>query len=384
MSRQGVVMLNRREFIRGSLATGLFLGSSTLIGGCSGVTRRNVSPLALSQDAEMPLDRTGRMILQLASLAPSGHNSQPWRVKIESRDRWAIEADPARRLPCVDPHNRELLLSLGAFIENLTVAAANMGRPADVRVIAGDYHDREVAQVALNTNAPTDYPLRRLELRRTVRRGHLPKALSGADVKALSSQLQPGQLVYFPRGSGHAACIREAVVESYRVQAERDDAQQELVEWLRLRDQDVRQHRDGLSTEGMEITGLKGWFVRQFIAPEDFMQASYRRQGIDLIGSLAGQGGGWMVITSHGQTAADLVDTGRRFQRMALLARERNIAIHPMTQVLEEPSGIDLIANQHGTAIIPQFVLRVGYIDRYPEPVSLRRPVDWFVHAEPE
>jgi hypothetical protein len=29
--------------------------------------------------------------------------------------------------------------------------------------------------------------------------------------------------------------------------------------------------------------------------------------------------------------------------------------------------------------MIPQFVLRVGYIDKYPEPTTLRRPVSWFV-----
>jgi len=29
--------------------------------------------------------------------------------------------------------------------------------------------------------------------------------------------------------------------------------------------------------------------------------------------------------------------------------------------------------------MIPQFLLRVGYLKRYPEPVSLRRPVNWFV-----
>jgi len=78
---------------------------------------------------------------------------------------------------------------------------------------------------------------------------------------------------------------------------------------------------------------------------------------------------------------ADLIETGRRFERMSLLARERMIAIHPMTQMLEEKSWRDEIAAQHEPEMIPQFIIRVGYLDTYPDPVSLRRPVSWFVRT---
>ena len=131
----------------------------------------------------------------------------------------------------------------------------------------------------------------------------------------------------------------------------------------------------------MEIQGFKGWFVRHFVKPNDFMKASNRQQGIDIISELARQGGGWMVIASPGQTVADLIETGRRFERMALTARELGIGIHPMTQILEEKSGLAQIAEHHESKFFPQFVLRVGYLDKYPEPVSLRRPIEWFVHT---
>ena len=78
---------------------------------------------------------------------------------------------------------------------------------------------------------------------------------------------------------------------------------------------------------------------------------------------------------------ADLLETGRRFERTALLARERNIALHPMTQVLEEEKGRREIAANHGTDVVPQFVLRAGYLDPFPKPVSLRRPVASFVRT---
>ena len=108
------------------------------------------------------------------------------------------------------------------------------------------------------------------------------------------------------------------------------------------------------------------------------MKPSFRKQSIDMTAKLARQGGGWLVITSEGQTVTDLIDCGRRFERMALMAKERNLAIQPMTQYLEEETGASQIAADHPASMIPQFLLRVSYLKSYPEPVSLRRPVSWF------
>jgi hypothetical protein len=52
-----------------------------------------------------------------------------------------------------------------------------------------------------------------------------------------------------------------------------------------------------------------------------------------------------------------------------------------MTQMLEEERWRNEISKQHGPKMIPQFVLRVGYLEKYPDPVSLRRPVSWFLRV---
>lgn len=371
-------MMKRRDFLKQLFTAGALLGSGTLAGACSGITRADLPDSKTANPSPPMLDVTERRILYYASLAPSGHNSQPWRVRIESVNTWIIEADGDRCLPCVDPDNRELMLSLGAFAENLSLAAGALGRHADIEVIADSSHDRDVIRVVLRPGQANDDPLSLLTSRRTVKHGHLPREISADDVAALSRQAEGG-LFYFPRTSSHGVCIREAVVESFRIQATRDDAQRELVHWLRLKNQDAVRHRDGLTPEGMEIQGMANWFVRHFVSPDDFMETDFRRKGVDVTEKLAQEGGGWMVMTSPGNRVADLIDAGRRFQRLALAARARNIGIQPMTQVLEEKSGRAAIAGNHNRHFFPQFVLRVGYLDRYPKPVSLRRPVEWFV-----
>jgi len=375
------MVLNRRRFLKKTLAAGtLAVGSGCLLSACSGIRRSDLPDQASSEHASNQLDKVGNVILFYASLAPSGHNSQPWYMRVLSQNEWIIGIDPDRRLPAVDPGNREAMLSVGAFAENLSIAAGTFGLKAEMEIIAGEPTEQDVIKVSLKKTKPTDYQLQRITRRMTVKQGYLSKEIAKEDIRSLSEHLK-GRLFYFPRGTDHATCIEEGAIENFRIQVQRDDAQRETVQWMRLSNKEAERHRDGLTVEGMEIRGFKGWFVRNFLNPDDFMKPSFRKQSVDQIAKLARQGGGWLVITSDGQTVSDLIDSGRRFERMVLTAREQNIAIQPMTQYLEEESGLKQIAAEHPQRVRPQFVLRIGYLDTYPEPVSLRRPVNWFVRS---
>ena len=93
------------------------------------------------------------------------------------------------------------------------------------------------------------------------------------------------------------------------------------------------------------------------------------------------QSAGWLLITSKDNSVATLLETGKRMQRLFLKVRDKGIAIHPMTQILEEASISQTINQSIGITENIQFILRMGYLKNYPEPVSLRRPVDWFVRT---
>jgi hypothetical protein len=57
-------------------------------------------------------------MVRSATLAANGHNTQPWKFAIR-QDVIEIYPDYSRRLPVVDPDNRELWISLGCALENL-------------------------------------------------------------------------------------------------------------------------------------------------------------------------------------------------------------------------------------------------------------------------
>jgi hypothetical protein len=79
--------LDRREFIRTSLAAGN-LFSGTLLTSCRGITRTDLPDAHAADRAIVGLSPRHRSILHYASLAPSGHNSQPRQVKVVLRNQW--------------------------------------------------------------------------------------------------------------------------------------------------------------------------------------------------------------------------------------------------------------------------------------------------------
>lgn len=313
--------------------------------------------------------------LSYAALAPSGHNTQPWTVHVIGPAHWRIGSSTERRLPAVDPAGRETWLSIGAFLENLIVAAQAGGLAIDYEVADARPPDSPVVDLRLRKDFAAPYPLARIAARRTVRRGYLSEPLSAAELRAVVAG--DPSLHNFPRDTPGARHLAEATIAANRRQAFRDDAQRELADWIRWRRADELRYRTGLTPASMEITGVAGWYTRQFYDRESVLATRFRKQGIEQVVERVAQGAGWLVQTG-GTSVADLIETGRRFERMWLRLRELRIAIHPMTQALEEaPDPADL-AKVLGIDGVPQFLLRIGHVADYPDPVSPRLALSAF------
>ncbi|MEP7075829.1 MAG: nitroreductase [Acidobacteriota bacterium] len=369
--------MNRRRFL--SVAGGVVLaagGAGYLLSDRKNIVRADIA----SDLSDKPLPKPDeREILYFSSLAPSGHNTQPWWVKYIEPYHWVICNDKTKWLPAVDPTQRETILSIGAFTQNLEYAAGNAGYNCQFRTLAQSNQDVEVVEVTLGkAGSAAAFDINRIKNRRTVRSNYLSDTLKKEDADHLMSAEQ--EFFYFiPNSAKEYAYLNEQTIEANRIQAYRDAAQSELADWVRFSSKDAAARRDGLTTATMEIEGLPGWFVRNFYNKTSVMQNSFRDQTIDKVKTQVTQSAGWLLVTSPDNSTATLLETGRRMQRLFLKVREKGIAVHPMTQALEEPSIKDSVYQSLALGDEIQFVLRLGYLKEYPAPVSLRRPVDRFV-----
>jgi hypothetical protein len=371
--------MNRKKFlaIAGTTvvtAAGIYyLGSDR-----NNFTRNDLKP---KLHGNLPLRPDEIEILYLASLAPSGHNTQPWLVKYVEPYHWIIGNDKVKWLPGVDPTQRETILSIGAFLQNLQYAAVNFGYACQFTLLATSNQDENIMDVKLSKqNFNTPFDTQKIKLRRTVRSNYMNDVIKTADLNYIIDK-EKDAVHFVPNTTKEYQWLNEQTIEANRIQAYRDAAQSELANWIRFSSKDAAQHCDGLTLAGMEIEGFSAWILRNFYSKENVMKKNFREQSIDKVKAQVNQSAGWLLITSKDTAVETLLETGMRMQRIFLKVRDKNIALHPMTQILEETNTAQTLQQSLGIDQPVQFMLRTGYLKNYPQPVSLRRPVDWFVHT---
>ena len=358
-------MITRKEFLTKSAHTGGLILVSTIAG-----TGFINSALFADDKAGTGPDSRSFKIIKSATRAPSGHNSQPWTIKIISKDEWIIGWDKTRALPAVDPHNRELLLSIGAFCEALKISAKNEGLDSTIEIIGSSPFSHELAKIKFRESAKSGIFSEELQKRRTIKNGIISRSLDKSHIETIKGGISSGIHV-INKGSSESSLIEEMVLQSNIIQTEREDAQKELASWIRWRDKDVEKYSNGLSPAGMGMEGIAAWYVKNFYNSDTVMTGSFKEATISQIKKNLSSYGSWVLITSKNDDVPALINTGQDFLKLALNSYNKKISLHPMTQPLEEGFGNDL-RNRLGISEKIQFILRCGYVNRYSEPVSKR------------
>src|SRR5215207_5901817 len=128
-----------------------------MLGEENGGVDEPLRPWAVSED-EYPADAAAteeriRFLLRYAILAPSWHNTQPWIFRVRDHDV-EVRADRTRALPVVDPDDRALVISCGAALATLRIAARHFGFRAEVVVLPDPSDEDLLARVSLEQGDP--------------------------------------------------------------------------------------------------------------------------------------------------------------------------------------------------------------------------------------
>lgn len=305
-------------------------------------------------------------LLRYAVLAPSGHNTQPWRFAIVP-DGIEVFADYTRRLPNVDAGDRELLMSVGAAIMNLRVAAAHFGFDSTVLYPhhAGD--TSAAALVSLRETCNANPSLRSLFpaiVRRRTNRQLFDGEPIDADALSLLADVadEHPDFVQFllPRDQ---ARIAELVAAGDRLQMEDRAVREELAEWVRSSRTDAG---DGICADAFGIPDVFSSAAASVLRRVNLGNMQARRDEA-LVRTTP-----LVVVLTAEDDPISLLEAGQVLEQLLLTATRVGLQYSFMNQPVQVATLRDLLAPICRPPHPPQLLLRIGYAPPATRPMPRR------------
>jgi nitroreductase len=315
-----------------------------------------------------------RAVLAEAGLAPSVHNSQPWRFRIEAH-RIELLADTARRLPITDPDDRELRLACGAALFNIRLGLLHRGVDPQV-AIHPEPQGNGIA--VIRSGGPTrigaeDEALyRAIRHRRTNRRPFLDQPVAASERHALVRAAEAEHCWLKVIGDRHSqADLPRLLLAAHRTQLGNPRWVEEFTEWISRSPAD----REGvtLASSGPVPEPQDIWVLRDFGRGH----APVRRPGKDFESEPL-----IAVVTSYFDDPFAQVQAGQALQRVLLSATTLGLSASFLSQLVEVAEARTEVRRLLGGGLFPQAVLRIGYGS--PVPPVPRRAVEDCLLGEPE
>lgn len=376
--------VSRRGFIR--VIGGAAIGAALVGGGLQGCDRMPAGAVAPWRGPGAEQDPR-RRALSWALLAPNPHNMQPWQVDLRREGEILLHIDRARLLPETDPFGRQIVIGHGTFIELLVLAAGADGYRCEIEYFpqgqpaAGEVDERPLARIQLQRDAAAADPLfNQIPHRRSTKEPFDAGPLKSEHVQSLQSAHRSDVArLTLTKDVAMAGHLRGITERAMLIELQTPRTLKESIDRLRIGAEAIAAQPDGI-----ELHGPFFWWLSKLglMTSEKAMTP----------GTMAYQGGidyalgwarstpafGWLTTASNSRISQ--IEAGRAYVRLNLKATELGVAMHPVSQVLQEyPEMAELqreflgkVGAMPGQTV--QMLFRLGYSE--PVPPSPRRQLD--------
>lgn len=331
-----------------------------------------------------------RFLVHYAILAPSAYNLQPWRFRLRD-DRVDVCVDAERTLAALDPHGREAVMSCGAALFHLRIAAHHFGFAPVVDPwptgVTDAFATDAVADQAAGETVFADAPC---VARVGLRAGHAGTLQEHRLFTAIKKRRTH-------RGAFDDTPVPDADVERLVRGAESEGAalvplrtstdRKRLAELVALADRRlaqsaaVREAWTQVSAIHGEATGVpseaRGWGAMQSLAAPLWMRlpGGTPRQALPELERVE-DAPLLVVLATAGDTPRDWLDAGQALDRVLLQACTYGLFASFLNQTLLLDAVRGEVATLAGARRHPHAVLRVGYDRSFRAPPTPRRPVE--------
>ncbi len=356
-------MIGRRALIGGG---GVLVAAGAVAGGWRAATGSMAGYERWSAELRRPpaAPAEAGTLVRLATLAPNGHNTQPWRFRVDG-DRIDVLPDFSRRTPVVDPDDHHLYVSLGAAAETLAIAGVALGRPGEV-VPAGD----GLGFVHAAASPRPDPLAEAIPRRQSTRSPYDGTPVAPADLAALEAAAAfPGVRLVMVTERSQLDRLRDLIVAGNDAQMRDAAFVQELKDWIRFNPREAMARGDGLfsaASGNPSVPGFVGRALFSRLVTADGENARYAAQMRATAGCA--------ILFGERADPASWMQVGRACQRLALAATARDIRLAFVNQPVEVAAlRPELAALAGEPGLRPDLLIRFGHGATLP--YGPRRPV---------
>ena len=321
-----------------------------------------LDPYAATQQ---PVTSTGdqrlKEMIAWALLAPSPHNTQPWK--------WAMQdgvvrlyGDYAKQLTVCDPDARELAIGCGCALEHLLLRLGLDGDCVELDLLPDTHHPDLLAQVRVGQGKPyAKLPalVAAMQVRRTNRTAYhgdpMPESLREVLDNACA---EFGTQTCWVDDKAARASLVDLIMQADREQMASSAFRKELSQWMRAKGRTGMGCQVGIPTDLLGQRGLAAYVAPLIVRTFDVgaMQAAADSKLTEGSPDI-------VILTTRSDTKSSWLATGRALARLTLSAMAAGRYCAYMNQPCEVPTLRRALAGQMQTDEYPQLVIRLGLAD---------------------
>ncbi|NKY89827.1 NAD(P)H nitroreductase [Nocardia veterana] len=286
--------------------------------------------------------------VELAVRAPSVHNSQPWLWRIGD-DTVQLYADTARQLRQTDPDQRDLVVSCGAALHHLRVAAAGLGWATVVHRLPNPAVPDHLAAVEFRPEPATAEAVglsRAIASRHSDRRRYTSWEVPDMHIETLTAA-----------AAANGVLVRDVVADDERVQLLRAFERAAAVH-----NADTAYRAELAQWSGHHATP-DGVPARSAVAATGVMSRPFADPGLpEAVMRDIAEADHMLVLYTAGDDRVSRLRAGEATSAILLAATIFGLATCPLSEPLEVPEvRAHLRTDLLGDSGYPQMIIRVGW-----------------------
>ena len=275
-----------------------------------------------------------------AGLAPSPHNTQPWRFAHDERGI-KVYADKTRNLGKADPEFRQMQLGLGCALYNIDMAARYLGYEPQTNLVAQENFEQDglVARIDLQpaSRAISDEEFGSIFARSTNRGKYdLKTSVSDEVRQSMASDWNGVSVKLFDASSVEGEHIVRNLRVAVRTRVHDDNHYFDAIKWWRYTRAELVSKRDGISIH----TSAAPFFVKEGMEDfvnEEMWKGDFGRKGeINWIDEISAATPVWGVIYAADDSIKSRLHSGMMLEKAYLKATQYGYHLNPIDYPVED------------------------------------------------